>query len=505
MKKSTKSKLVINDLADHMADLYWTESFGMESAENYSFSINEDGDIESIQGYQVDTLAFLENQTEIHTEITEDMDDEEVAKELKRVEKLKKEIRIKARAALVACDIRVEDENLVETVASQTLDARKDPSDWTKPMNESEYVYVSIQRKRSTSKLWKDAYKDGVKLTERFPLDMIFNIDEEGNNEGLKTDDYGIPHIEHILASYGFVGYDNGEWSQRFMLRSPSFKEGTMVGTTRLHGVVAPSDWAVSRKKKVVYKKRVYFTKDTEVELSDYVVLQPSDADFSQADLDEQEFNDGILTGRNVATKAMANNDITKAEVKARKQEEKNLEHEAFKAKLSAAYKQESMRENYKEILASKSGQLAKELIAMSNSGDAGVASVMKHLPEIEDKVALKRACTAHLIVNGKKLHKAAYAHLISLIEKEELKSVAQSVDSKVVKAIMQLNKGQLFTDKISDDMVVAMVNAARDNGKHLRIKVDFDKLSARYFQITGKKYSEVKPTHGKVRNVKVG
>lgn len=474
-----KSKLIINDLFSEMAALYYTPSFGVVS-NSEQFSSDD---------WTVDTEEFLVNQMDL--QVTEDMTPEEV----KEVQEVKEKALVYAKATLVSegVDIKSMDDEMIQLLAAQNLDLAQASNSFLKSDNRN--VYVTVQRLSSGGN-WYNVKDSKGKVTFCFDVEAIFDLDESGNIESFKQDEFGENTLIKGMKQLGYlthhmISYVNKETQdlvvkfldQRFLISSVLFTNGLVLEGIRVSSSVAAFNHVVRSFELVVnnmeidlgcFPKVPFFYKaqseivvpryvshayDSIVDFGNGIALLPSDLDVSNADLEDQQFDEGIITGSGVSTKSMMTNDMQKQDLAANRQEEANLKKVAKQTKIRDAFKKEVIKLNYNKTLNSEVGDLVHELVVDSHSKDKEVlASVINRLEMNKDRLLeIKKAATAYRALNGKGLEYKVWTILVKMLDTDVRKEIAAKVDMAIVENISKLNKGVSTLSNFSDAQVVEM------------------------------------------------
>lgn len=496
-----KSKLVINDLANEMSNLYWSASFGMESSENFSYSQDEEGNIEPIQGFRVDTTEFLLNQSEL--ENGEDAD---------------KLALYKSSAAKVYGNEEFGSE-ISELVALQNIDLEQAPNAKASHFNRT--VVVKVQRLSDSGNWYNAKDNDGV-IWYSFPVEAIFTLDDNGNIEDLKVNANGQYTVLADMAEYGFsdmhimkftdkvTGEKNVKFvEQRFVMSSVLFTSRVSINGVKLPSIAGGFRYSYDVEAKQVIEKRTSFAYDNMVEISHDLVIIPSDLDMPQGDIDAMLFNEGILTGSGESTAAMLMEDMHRDEMEQNAKEEKHLNSIAKKVQMAHEYKKASIASNYSKVLESDAGFVAAQLIEGSYTKDLKQLKVVfEAIQNYGDLEALHAAVVAHRVVNGKGLEYKAWTHLLECRKNLVRKEIATTIDKSVAQNILALNKG-LPLSKFSDSEVVEMYDAAlkyRKTNAAYSINIEvYRDVQARACAIKGVKSATEFVRNGKVTTTKVG
>lgn len=457
--KSSKSTLIINDLDLELSALsYGSVSMGtITQEEEYVY-----GDSEELANSELALLgqheaSYLESRDAVLTNVNE------------------------AKAILVDSSISFEglSDELILEIAMQAKDLSEEPFRYA--MTREESVYVKVQRLSSNNNWYNAKDKEGDVLSFVFDLEDVFSMDDNGNIEGFKylsdrifvrgnkeAITIMVPAINKIMKGLGFgsthyqyVKTEAGNWDmlpveQRFILSTKAFNSESKLDNQAVEEVCAAFNYSFVNGE--VVEKRTSWSYENLLEL-DGIAVVPFEEE-SVATADNRRYQQGILTGKSVATATMMQDDITKSAITLDKSEEAKANREAKKARLIVT----ATKIRREEIMTSDIGKITAELIMESKIGEHNTAVVKALYTRLESfsydtLKEIQKAARTFQKTNGYAFNAQDFNKLQLVIKEKGDKEVAENVSMEVLKTISALNNNERVA--ISDELAVLVYEAA--------------------------------------------
>lgn len=277
-------------------------------------------------------------------------------------------------------DVEGMDPELLALIAEQVLDLESAPN---APLHNDgqDLVKVQVQRYNPETGRWYNAKnRDGSLMVEFYSAEDLFEYDENGFVIGMRTEAHGQTTIANSLEfchnltavhNYQYIDKDTKELvfksiDQRFILSGKSVNSNVSIEGTALEATLAPSNWTVTKDGEIVEEFQ-FFGYDNLVDIGEGFFLMPSVDERYAADMEEREYQDGIVTGKSVATVGMSVNAQAKEHIKSQKKEEAELKKVAAKARRVAQTQKDNKNSKRDVIKASGLYQWALEHVELTH------------------------------------------------------------------------------------------------------------------------------------------
>lgn len=305
-------------------------NFGLVSkGELYFMEFDEDSKKSKMVGAECHTGAFLAQQTKREAKRAAQIAKSKEIHNLEVIKTLKK----------LKIDVKGMDKELLALIAEQALDLETAGNAYLHNDGQDE-VKVQVQRFNPESGRWYNAKtRDGRSMSVFFPVESIFEYDVDGRIVGMKTMDHGQTAVAHTIEedfgtvcvhNYHYVDKATNELvfksiEQRFIVTGKSINSDAVINGEQLDTTEANTNWGVSRKKKVLYKRFRFNGYKNLTDIGEGFYLMPSEQELTGADLQSEEYSEGIVLGTSVGTATMSLDEQAKAHIKSEKQEAAHL------------------------------------------------------------------------------------------------------------------------------------------------------------------------------------
>lgn len=365
--KSSKTKLVINDLSQESAKLYFKNSisgtYGEEVYEEETATMFQDED-QDLAFSELEMLGKHESSfLEYQETFTMSLDT--------------------AKAILEGKEYSYEgmSDELILEIASQFKDLSEQSIAGS--YKKDDRVKVTIQRK-STNGQWYTVKQDNViadidfgktSLSFFFEIEDLFEVDNNGNIVDFKmANDEEVTKLVQGMRKAGFrdihmqyVG--NNKYlplEQRFLVSCQAFRSVERLCGVDLNQVCEPFYNTYNKETKEVEEAYISFAYDAITDLGNGIVILPSDNAESIEETLNRKYNEGILTGTAVSNNFMALAQMEADEVNDTKLFDAQLIKDAAKERTVTIKKNASL----KVKLESNMYQVTAALIAKSENNE---------------------------------------------------------------------------------------------------------------------------------------
>jgi len=478
--KNFKSKLVIKDLAFESAKLYFKESIcssiANEEENELYYSHNEEFDIsEEDLEKQNNELALLG----VHEGTF-------LAAQEKPLTDLAK---AKAIVETEGYSTKEMSDELVLEMARHFLDAESTDNGEQKYAFDSK-VYVKVQRlsakgnwynvKETLTKAQKEAGVEAQVLSFAFDLEDLFVLNDSNDIEDLKYIN-GKPALYKAMEELKFKTFylkpvkdeSTGVWDyvtceQRFFVSSTAFNEFTTIAGQQFDDFSASFNYKVVNGK--VVKEKSTWSYDNMLTVDAMAFMAIKGIDNTSAYVDEKKYQQGIMTGKSVATKAMMYDDMKKVDSEAMAQEEKANTKSIKNAQIN------KLRVDYKTemTLANPSAPYVISLIERSLAIESAhefndlIAELETNIESLSSFLTIARA---YRKVSGKQFEYTVFTKIQAMISRNEtLKTGKIKQDlGHIIENIESLNNGQIsvheadFDDEIALEIFEAAIKYGRE------------------------------------------
>jgi hypothetical protein len=468
---------------------------------------------------------------EVHTAEYISQLDKKAAKRARKLAKSEELYKLNVVKELKAINVNVDDldSELVALIAEQALDLESAPNAFFKN-DEQDMVKVVCQRYNPETDRWYNAKnKAGLPMTEFFPAENIFEYNEDGRIVGMKITEHGQTAIAHALESqydltcvknYHYIDKDTNELvfksiEQRFILSGKVINSDATIDGVQLEATLPISNWSVEGKDKQIVSKFQFFGFDNLHDIGEGFYLMPSSDENSVADLDEAAYQEEIMYGRSVGTKAMSVNDQAKHHIKSQKQEEENLGKIATQARRIAKTKISSKEAAKEEILKSglyqwalenqertfearKNAKLQQELNAEFQAMASESVDLLEVLAVLKAETGKGFAHPSWTVINA----------LAKKPKQDSEKAFAAQVEEHIRQNIDMINAGDLDIKHIDNELLAEIYAACLKYGKKAKCWINNPEVAVKMrdrvqaFKPVAQKVKSV--TNGSVKTVDV-
>lgn len=518
-----------------------TSSFGIVSkGEIFFMEYDEEGDKSKMVGAETHTasyLAQLEKREKRRAYLfakSQELFKTTVVKDLKKLN----------------IDVESLDQELINLIAEQALDLEAAPNAPLKK-DDQEVIKVQIQRLNEESGRWYNAKnRDGSLMVDYFPAEAIFDINENGHITGIRMTDFGQTLLAHTIEedfgitcvhAYNYTDRMTGEVvskvvQQRFMVSGMIINSNAVINEEQLPVTEANTAWKVFPKislapisfdvaslADVTFRRSTFYRVIPSFEFNGYneivdigegFYLVPSAADVTGADNEETQYQNGIITGRAVATSTMALNNEAKIHVKANRDEEAELNKVATQARRQAQTKKDLKTEKAKNVKESDLYKWAVE-IQESTFKARKDASLQVELNEKFKAMADQADDLIEVLEVLKEETGQGFAYpsfqLISSLSKkpknDSNKAFRETVEQHIIENIEFINKGEFNyegtgVEVLKEILVTCRRAKAAKADLYIKNAKNYFKLENMVNEALGIKKSVAKVSNGKVRKV---
>ena len=417
---------------------------------------------------------------------------------------------------------------LLQLVAESVLDLEETgrPS-FTKENDEVPTVKVKVQRKSEKTGNWYNAKEFGAAIEFNLFAEEIFDLDDEGNIIDVKYTEYGQTVLSNILEqkhdltcvhSYNFYDKELKKFvfkviDQRFVVSGKVINSKGRIGKEEIVATQDAFRYGIDEYGNIVESFQA-FGFDNLLDIGEGFFLMPNSEEMYGADIEEKEYNEGIMYGTSKATVGMSVNHMAKEHIAKENKEAEVLEKVIKQARrLSNGYKntKEALFEEVKnsslyhwalemEELTFKARKDAK----LQNELNAKFEAMADEADDLLKVLEVLKAET------GKGFAYPSYQVIKSLSRQPKVDSTEafkKTVEQHIIENIELINKNEFDFEGAGTELIKEILETCR-KAKDLKLDLTIKKKSI-YFKMVDMvkpkkdvKAPATKVTHGQVKKI---